>query len=387
MTGHVAPSRRPSAQVRRTSVKRRSPGLNFTQILAVGLIAAFASAIVVVGMSPTFAVRNIQIHGATFTDEAVVRSIVGMDGKPNAFGLDSSGIAATLVRLPAVESVSVQVELPSTVVVNIVERKPRLVWAIGSRRFVVDENGLIFGLVDTAGNPIPSAAGPLPTPGEEGDATDSPEATDSPADTSSPPMPTASPTPEPTAVTTPTAKPKATPKPTHTKKGATGKATPSPTAGQSASAEPVANPSLVPSLVPAPTSDSAAESGPGALALPVVFDRRATDAHLDLGGVVDDVSLDAGYRIGSLTTSDLGSRATALAVVLDDQHGFTLSSVPQGWVADFGFYAPTVRKVTIIPTQVRDLGSALAKWGEDKVGWVFLVSDVGGNQINTVILR
>jgi len=99
MTGHVAPSRRPSAQVRRTSVKRRSPGLNFTQILAVGLIAAFASAIVVVGMSPTFAVRNIQIHGATFTDEAVVRSIVGMDGKPNAFGLDSSGIAATLVMI------------------------------------------------------------------------------------------------------------------------------------------------------------------------------------------------------------------------------------------------------------------------------------------------
>jgi hypothetical protein len=119
----------------------------------------------------------------------------------------------------------------------------------------------------------------------------------------------------------------------------------------------------------------------------VVFDRRATDAHLDLGGVVDDVSLDAGYRLGSLTPADLGSRASAMAVVLDDQHGYTLSSIPQGWVADFGFYTPTVRKVTIIPTQVRDLGSALAKWGEDKIGWVFLVSDVGDNQIDTVILK
>jgi hypothetical protein len=385
--GHDVPPRRPSAQVRRTTVKRHSPGLNFTQIVAVGLIAAFASAIVVVGMSPTFAVRNIQVHGATFTDEAVVRSIVGMDGKPNAFGLDSSGIAATLVRLPAVQSASVSVELPSTVVVNIVERKPRLVWAIGSRRFVVDENGLIFGLVDTAGNPIPSAAGPLPSPGEEGNATDTPEATDTPVDTSSAVEPTASPTPEPTAVPTPTAKPRVTPKAAPTKKGATGKATPRPTAGQSASAEPIANPSLVPSLAPAPTSDPSAESGPGALGLPVVFDRRATDAHLDLGGVVDDVSLDAGYRLGSLTPADLGSRASAMAVVLDDQHGYTLSSIPQGWVADFGFYTPTVRKVTIIPTQVRDLGSALAKWGEDKIGWVFLVSDVGDNQIDTVILK
>ena len=387
MTDHVLPPRRPSAHVRRTSVKRRSPGLNFVQIVAVGLIAAFASAILVVGMSPTFAVRNVQIRGATFTDEAVVRSIVGMAGTPNAFGLDSSGIAATLVRLPAVESATVQVELPSTVIVSLVERRPRLVWALGSRRFVVDENGLIFGQVDTAGNPIPSSADPLPSPGEEGNASGSPLATESPTESPPTSTPVVTPTPEPTPVPTPTAKPKATPKPTPTKKGAKVKATPSPTAGGSTSAEPIGNPSLAPSLVPAPTRDSSAESGSGALGLPVVFDRRTAEAGLGLGGVIDPVSLDAGYRLAGLTPKQVGSNGPSLTVVIDDNYGFTVSSVPAGWVAQFGFYAPTVRETTIIPEQVRDLRSLLARYGETHVAWVWLVSDVSNNHYNTYMPR
>jgi hypothetical protein len=147
------------------------------------------------------------------------------------------------------------------------------------------------------------------------------------------------------------------------------------------------NPSLIPSLAPAPTVDSAATSGPGARALPVVYDRRASSAGLGLGGTVDPINLDAGFRLAGLTPTDVGSTAPALAVVLDDDHGFTLSSVPAGWVADFGFYTPTARKVTVIPPQVRDLRSALAKWGEGKIAWVYLVSDVSPDHANTVLLR
>jgi hypothetical protein len=119
----------------------------------------------------------------------------------------------------------------------------------------------------------------------------------------------------------------------------------------------------------------------------VVYDRRSSDAGLGLGSVIDPISLDAGYRIASLTPADVGSNAPALAVVVDDDNGFTLSSGPAGWVAQFGFYAPTVRKVTVIPTQVRDLRSLLYQWGEAKVAWVRLVSDIGENHINTVTFR
>jgi hypothetical protein len=140
-------------------------------------------------------------------------------------------------------------------------------------------------------------------------------------------------------------------------------------------------------LEAAPTADPGAVSGPLSLALSVVYDRRAMDAGLGLGGVIDPVNLDAGYRLAGLAPADVASTASALAVVLDDDHGFTLSSVPTGWVAQFGFYAPNVRKVTVIPAQVRDLRSILGYAGEAKVAWVTLVSDISSDHVSTYLLR
>jgi len=295
--------------------------------------------------------------------------------------------------LPAVKSASVQVRLPSTVIVDIVERQPKLVWVIGDSRFVVDEEGLLFGQVDAAGNPIVSSAGPLPTPSPDTAATATPEDTASggaSGDIASPsprPTPTASPSPKPTAVPKPSKTPTRNPKATPTKAGA--KASPTPTASPSpaGSPTPTPNPSIVPSLQAAPTEDSGAVSGPLSLALSLVYDRRSIDANLTLGGVIDPVNLDAGFRLAGLTPADVGSTATALAVVLDDEHGFSLSSVPPGWVAQFGFYAPNVRKVTVIPDQVRVLRSMFAQFGEAKVFWVFLVSDISSDHVSTYLPR
>jgi hypothetical protein len=108
---------------------------------------------------------------------------------------------------------------------------------------------------------------------------------------------------------------------------------------------------------------------------------------MGLGGIVDPVNLDAGYRLAGLTPAEVGSKSLALAVVLDDIHGFTVSSVPEGWVAEFGFYAPTVRKTSVIPGQVQGLKSILAYAGEARVAWVFLVSDVSDSHDNTYLPR
>jgi hypothetical protein len=375
------PSRRSGSHVRRTPVRRTGPRLRSVQVLAGLLMAACAAALVGVSSAPSFDARTLEIHGATFTSETIVRSIVGVADSPNLFRIHTDRAAEQLVRLPAVESASVQVMLPSTIVVTIVEREPKLIWVIGDRRYAVDQDGFLFGLVDPGGNPIASSAGPLPVP-TEAIATPTPEDTasggGSPPSESPTPSPSPKPTPTPKPKPTPTRNPKATP----TKPG---KATPSPT--PSPVQTPTPNPSLIPSLEPAPSADPNASPGSGALALPVVYDRRSEDAGLDLGSVIDPVNLDAGYRIAGLKPIDVGSNATALAVVLDDDNGFTLSSVPTGWVAQFGFYAPTVRQVTVIPTQVRDLRSALYQWGEAKVAWVRLVSDVSQNHVDTVTLR
>jgi cell division septation protein DedD len=363
-------------------MRRTGPPLRLVQVLAAILMAACAAGLLIVSVAPSFDARTLQIRGASFTSEAIVRSILGMDGSPNLFRIHTDRAAEQLVRLPAVQSASIQAILPSTIVVNLVERQPKLIWVIGDRRFVVDQNGLLFGLVDTAGNPIPSSVGPLSSPSPYSGASGSPSLTASPTPVATP---LATPTPKPTARPTPSPKPTPTPKNPKATPTKAGKATPSPS--PSPAPTPTPNPSLIPSLAPAPTADPATTPGPRDVGLPIVFDRRSADTGLGLGGTIDPINLDAGYRIAGLTPADVGSRAPGLAVVLDDAHGFTVSSVPAGWVAEFGFYAPTVRKVTVIPEQVRDLRSLLLQKGEDHVAWVWLVADVSGNGVITVVPR
>ena len=390
------PNRRTGTHARRARVRREGPRLRSVQIIAALLMAACLIGLAGVTMAPSFSGRILDLHGARFTSESVIRKIVGMDGTPNLFRLDTDGAAAQLVRLPAVKSASVRVLLPSTVIVTITEREPKLIWIVGDVNFVVDEDGLLFGSVDAAGNPVASDAGPLAavTPGPI--ETDTPEAitTDgsgSPALASPTPKPTASPTPKSTPKPTPTPKPSKTPtknpKATPTKAGPKTTPTPAPTATPAGPPTPTPNPSVVHSLEPAPTVDAEVASGSNALTLPVVRDRRASDSGLDLGGMIDSVNLDAGYRLAGLTPGDVGSQAAALTVIVDDDHGFTLSSVPTGWVAQFGFYAANIRQVTVIPGQVRDLRSVLGDVGEAKVAWGTLVSDVSSGHISTYTLR
>ncbi len=272
-------------------------------------MAACLAGIFAVSVAPAFAARTLEIHGATFTSQSIIRSIVGLDGAPNVFRIQTDRAAEELARLPAVQSVTVQVDLPSTVVVNIVERDPKLVWVIGDRRYVVDQDGLLFGLVDSAGNPIPSSAGPIATPTEGAASSASASATTS-ASTTPPPASTPKPSPSPTR--------KPTPDPEEGRAGHARQAgcegKPRRLAASAGSPTPTPNASLVPSLAPAPTADPAATSRPGALGLPVVFDRRASDAGLGLGGIIDPINLDAGYRLAGLTPADVGSTASALAV-------------------------------------------------------------------------
>jgi hypothetical protein len=345
-------------------------------LMAGSLVAIFA-----VSVSPSFAARTLQIRGATFTSESVIRSIVGMNATPNVFRIDTDRAAQQLVRLPAVKSATVQVRLPSTVIVTIVEREPKLLWVIGADRYVVDDEGLLFGLVDAAGNPIPSLVGPLASPAAGG------AASAAAGSASATPAGTPSPSPVSESTSSPAASTQEPAKATPAAPGGKGSPVPSAAAAPATSPSATANASLIPSLAPAPTADSAASSGPGALVLPVVYDRRASSAGLSLGGIVDSINLDAGYRLARLTPTDVGSSAAAFAVVRDDVYGFTVSAVPPAWVAEFGFYASTVRQDSIIPEQVRALRSALQWCGEDHVAWVLLTGAAPGSPAGTVRLH
>jgi len=117
------------------------------------------------------------------------------------------------------------------------------------------------------------------------------------------------------------------------------------------------------------------------LAVPMVVDARpASAARVHIGGHLDPTDLDAGTRLGSITVPDLGSAASGLAVGVSDDDGFTLTALPDGWVAVFGPYSPALRATDLIPGQVRLLRSLL-DGREATVARVFLATDQRGTYV------
>ena len=127
-------------------------------------------------------------------------------------------------------------------------------------------------------------------------------------------------------------------------------------------------------------AELAASPPEAAAALPVIDDQRAVAAMLSAGTSIDAVTLDAALRIGSLVPADLGSAAKELAIRVDDQDGFSVSSGPTGWTAVFGFYTPTLRTTDLVPGQVRLLRSLL--YGrEGSVLRIVLADDRSGTYV------
>lgn len=114
--------------------------------------------------------------------------------------------------------------------------------------------------------------------------------------------------------------------------------------------------------------------------LPVIDDRRAASAGLSIGARLDPQDLDAATRLASLVPSDVGSAARTLAVRVTDEHGFVVRADPQGWLAIFGFYTPSLRTPELIPGQVRLLRSLLIG-REPLIARIVLASETDGTYI------
>ncbi len=93
--------------------------------------------------------------------------------------------------------------------------------------------------------------------------------------------------------------------------------------------------------------------------LAVIDDRRAASAGLSVGTRLDPQDVDAATRLASLVPADVGSAAGELQVRVTDENGFVIRADPQGWLAIFGFYTPSLRTTDLIPGQVRLLRSLL----------------------------
>ena len=111
----------------------------------------------------------------------------------------------------------------------------------------------------------------------------------------------------------------------------------------------------------------------GQLDLPQVRDGRVQFAiPLEVGGRLDDISLDAAMRLLAVTPELIGSNRAVL-LSIDDADGYALSSEPSGWRAIFGHYTPNLRPVDLIDRQVQCLRSLIAA-GEDEINVIYLAS-------------
>ena len=129
-------------------------------------------------------------------------------------------------------------------------------------------------------------------------------------------------------------------------------------------------------------ADVAADAGedPAVAAIPVVTDERVEAARLDIRSTLDPVDLDAATRLASLDPSQIGSASKALAVIVTDERGFTISSGPKGWLAVFGKYGRSQRTPALVPGQVQLLSKLLAG-REATLETIILADDHDGTYI------
>jgi cell division septal protein FtsQ len=117
-----------------------------------------------------------------------------------------------------------------------------------------------------------------------------------------------------------------------------------------------------------------------AAGLAVIDDRRAASAGLYVATRLDPQDVDAATRLASLVPADVGSAATDLQVRVTDENGFVIRADPQGWLAIFGFYTPSLRTTDLIAGQVRLLRSLLIG-REPLIERVILASDTDGTYV------
>ncbi len=117
--------------------------------------------------SGDFPVRTVVVEGnqVAYADSIVERS--GAMGE-SIFTLDTGEVARRVSQHPAVASVNVHAELPDTIVVNVTERLPVLVWQTGQDTVLVDERGGVIASGDDKSLPrVIQTSGTSPVPGDQ----------------------------------------------------------------------------------------------------------------------------------------------------------------------------------------------------------------------------
>ena len=130
-------------------IRRASAGLNRTRSLALLVMILSGLALYGANASSAFGYRRLDVVGAGthVADDGPGRARRDRRGA-TCSGCRPTGWRDRLRALPTVADASIEIALPDTLRVRIVERKPVLVWQIGAQRFLVDADRVAFAVAD-----------------------------------------------------------------------------------------------------------------------------------------------------------------------------------------------------------------------------------------------
>jgi cell division protein FtsQ len=107
------------------------------------LMAAAVSARAFVLENPYFAVREIQVRGSEKVGGSEIVSMAGLKQGMNLWKIDPVGIERKVAKHPWVRRVLVRREFPRRVVIEVEERTPKAIAALG-KLYYVDAEGAVF---------------------------------------------------------------------------------------------------------------------------------------------------------------------------------------------------------------------------------------------------
>ena len=110
-------------------------------ILFIGMISLLCS--------PIFSVNQVQVSGNVYMSQAEVIRIAGLSDKVNIFRLTTSAVQNKLCKDLRIEQATVQRSFPSTIKIQIIERKPIASVACEYGFLEVDKKGMVLAVHKT----------------------------------------------------------------------------------------------------------------------------------------------------------------------------------------------------------------------------------------------
>ena len=143
----------PRFRARRIAVRRQAGRRRLKRLLVLVAVALVALTSVTVLRSPVLDVDLVRVTGTELTPAASIEEVAGINIGAPLLLVDLEGVEERVESLPWVADATVRRDLPSEVVVDIEERVPAAVVALGRTQLLVDDHGRVLERGDPAKYP------------------------------------------------------------------------------------------------------------------------------------------------------------------------------------------------------------------------------------------